>query len=240
MDAGPPFQTTAAPDALIDHAQSIAYWKSVSADTNGMLGGVPQISRIDLQGSSNFLVKVRRSKPQPTKRPLPPLNRVADCGAGVGRITTGFLLNVSRTVDIVEPVTKFTDNLANRKEGRGQVGQIISLGLQDWRPEVGAYNAIWHQWCLGHLTDRQLVEYFKRCKEGLVKEGPAWIVVKENMSTDIGKRDIFDEIDSSVTRADEKYRSLFREAGLKVVASELQRGFPRGLYPVRMYALRPE
>jgi hypothetical protein len=32
---------------------------------------------------------------------------------------------------------------------------------------------------------------------------------------------------------------IFQEAGLRVMRSELQRGFPKQLYPVRMYALRP-
>jgi protein N-terminal methyltransferase len=44
-------------------------------------------------------------------------------------------------------------------------------------------------------------------------------------------------------REDEKYQSLFKQAGLRLVKTELQRGLPempnRRLFPVRMYALRP-
>lgn len=253
MDSDPPFADGSAPDALINHAQSIEYWNSVSADTTGMLGGYPQTSRIDLQGSSNFLTKLRRAKAsQPPKQPLPPLDRVADCGAGVGRITKEFLLKVSRRVDVVEPVKKFTDDLVQSlgsgewagdgETGKGQVGEVINLGLQDWVPEVGAYDVIWNQWCLGHLTDAQLVAYFQRCKEGLVKaEGrDAWIIVKENLSSDFRGKDIYDEEDSSVTRSDEKFRQLFSEAGLRIVATELQKGFPKELFPVRIYGLKPE
>ena len=47
------------------------------------------------------------------------------------------------------------------------------------------------------------------------------------------------ETDSSVTRTDEKLRRMFQEAKLKLVSTELQRGFPKGLYGVRMYALQP-
>lgn len=256
MESDPPFASTA-PDALINHEASIEYWNSVSADTNGMLGGFPQTSRIDLQGSSNFLTKLRRSKSSlAAHEPLPPLERVADCGAGVGRITKEFLLKVSKRVDVVEPVKKFTDELvqslgsgewagdgdAGVKAGRGQVGEVINLGLQDWVPEEGVYDVIWNQWCLGHLTDAQLVAYFERCKNGLVKEEGrnAWIMVKENLSTDFKGKDIYDEEDSSVTRSDEKFRTLFAQAGLKIVSTELQKGFPRELFPVRIYALKPE
>ena len=241
------------PDASIDVAHSLEYWNSVSADVNGMLGGFPQTSRIDLQGSSNFLTKLRRGRAQTaSKDPLPPLQRVADCGAGIGRITKGLLLGVSEKVDVVEPVKKFTDELVQSltneepKEGRGQLGDIINLGLQDWVPEPGAYDVIWNQWCLGHLTDAQLVVYLERCKQGLkpATEGDnatrSYIVVKENMSTDIRHKDIYDDEDSSVTRSDAKFRTLFQKAGLKIVATEQQKGMPRELFPVRIYALRPE
>lgn len=260
MDSDPPLPShdPEHPDASINISHSLAYWESVSSDNNGMLGGFPQTSRIDLVGSSNFLTKLRRSRLGLTpKTPLPPLDRVADCGAGIGRITKGLLLGVGRRVDVVEPVKKFTDELvaeventtadaAGETAGRGQVGEVFNVGLQDWVPSAGAYNVIWNQWCLGHLTDAQLVAYLERCKDGLVKpaEGgekvEAWIVVKENLSTDIRHRDIYDEEDSSVTRSDEKFRKLFKDAGLKIMATELQRGMPKELYPVRIYALKPE
>ncbi|KAJ4364330.1 hypothetical protein N0V95_000739 [Ascochyta clinopodiicola] len=262
IDADPPFTSldSERPDASINVSASLTYWESVTSDNNGMLGGFPQTSRIDLQGSSNFLTKLRRvraGQTTATKQALPPLDRVADCGAGIGRITKGLLLGVGRRVDIVEPVKKFTDELVkeleNTKEdaagddaGRGQVGEVINLGLQDWIPEAGAYNLIWNQWCVGHLTDAQLITYLERCKDGLVKPADgeekteAWIVVKENLSTDIRHKDIYDEEDSSVTRSDEKFRKLFKDAGLKIVATEQQRGMPKELYPIRIYALRPQ
>lgn len=262
MDSDPPLisHDPENPDASINVSASLAYWESVTSDNNGMLGGFPQTSRIDLQGSSNFLTKLRRAQAgttTATKQALSPLGRVADCGAGIGRITKGLLLGVGRRVDIVEPVKKFTDELVKELEntaadaagqtaGRGQVGEVINLGLQDWVPQAGAYNLIWNQWCLGHLTDAQLVTYLERCKEGLVKpeaegeKAEAWIVVKENLSTDIAHKDIYDDEDSSVTRSDEKFRKLFKDAKLKLVATELQRGMPKELYPVRIYALKPE
>jgi protein N-terminal methyltransferase len=261
MESDPPFDAPHdpnRPDASINIDHSLEYWNNVSSDVNGMLGGFPQTTRIDLQGSSNFLTKLRRGKTPTSKVPLPPLERVADCGAGIGRITKGLLLGVAKKVDVVEPVKKFTDELVqslgngeyagdgDNKEGKGQVGEVINMGLQDWVPEPGAYDVIWNQWCLGHLTDAQLVVYLQRCKEGLrqPKDGEevsrTWIIVKENLSTDIRHKDIYDEEDSSVTRSDDKFRRLFQQAGLKIVATEQQRGMPKELFPVRIYALKPE
>jgi len=73
------------------------------------------------------------------------------------------------------------------------------VGLEEWSPDWNEnlrYDLIWNQWCLGHLTDAQLVAYLKKCAKVVREEG--WIIVKENLST--SGQDDFDEVDSSVTR----------------------------------------
>lgn len=223
------------PDARIDHTAALTYWNSISPNVDGMLGGYPQISRIDLRGSANFLAKLRRQHPETSPGPL----RGVDCGAGIGRVTAGFLSKVCEVVDVVEPVEKFAREVVGAEMmGKGRVGEVFVVGLEEWRPAAKTYGLVWNQWCLGHLTDRQMVGYLERCREAVVPTG--WIVVKENMSTDRDGADIFDEMDSSVTRTDGKFQQLFRQARLKVVKTELQTGFPKGLYPVRTYALRPD
>lgn len=225
-----------APDGLIRHEDSLKYWDSVTPDVNGMLGGYPQISRIDLQGSKNFVNKLRRLA-APQTAPQGKLKLAVDCGAGIGRVTDGFLSLVAETVDIVEPVENFVKVLKTSKlKEEGRIGDVFAVGLESWTPEK-AYDLIWNQWCVGHLTDSQLVAYLQRCSEALSKGG--WIVVKENLSTHKYGEDVFDDLDSSVTRSDQKFRDLFAQAGLRLVKSELQTGFPKGLglYPVRMFAL---
>ncbi|PYI02773.1 hypothetical protein BO78DRAFT_376364 [Aspergillus sclerotiicarbonarius CBS 121057] len=232
--------TDAPPDSHIDHAASLRYWNSVAANSKtmlGMLGSYPWYTRIDLRGSKTFLGKVRRMIPNcPTEGKL---RLGADCGAGVGRVTEGLLSQVCDTVDAVEPVEKFLEVIRQSELKRtGVVGDIYPVGLENWFPEK-KYDLIWTQFCVGHLTDVQLKEYFVRCREALTDAGV--LVVKENQSTDPFGLDMYDEEDSSVTRTDEKLRLLFQEAGLGVVASELQLGFPKNfkLLPVRFYALRP-
>lgn len=221
----------AAPDSLIDQAGSIKYWKGIDADVNGMLGGFPSVSRVDLQSSKNFLAKLGIGGKKKAKAPDGgKVDRSVDCGAGIGRITEGLLSSIAHTVDIVEPVAKFSEKL----HGRPGVGHIYNVGLENWTP-TEEYDLIWTQWCLGYLTDSQLVVYLERCKRGL-KEG-GFVVVKDNLSED--EDDLFDDLDISVTRTDEKFRALFSKAGFKLVKTELQRGFPKELYPVRIYALQP-
>ncbi|KAJ5812018.1 hypothetical protein N7474_008319 [Penicillium riverlandense] len=224
-------------DSNINHATSLEYWNSVAPDVNGMLGGFPQISRIDLRGSASFLAKVRRLVPAIPSTGALPLG--VDCGAGIGRVTEGFLSNVCEVVDVVEPVENFSRVV---REGplkkAGKVGEIFVVGLESWVPRK-QYDLVWNQWCLGHLTDAQLVAYLVRCREALSDGGV--IVVKENMSTASHGQDVYDELDSSVTRTDDKFRMLFKEAGLNLIKSEEQAGFPPSLklFPVRFYALRP-
>jgi protein N-terminal methyltransferase len=34
--------------------------------------------------------------------------------------------------------------------------------MQEFTPEAGRYDVIWVQWCIGHLTDHDFIEFFKR------------------------------------------------------------------------------
>ncbi|KAH8700184.1 alpha-N-methyltransferase NTM1 [Talaromyces proteolyticus] len=231
------------PDSHIDHASSIQYWNNTPPTVDGMLGGFPQISAIDLRGSASFLAKVRRLILRQTARgKLEKISLGVDCGAGIGRVTEGFLGNVCEVVDIVEPIEKFAQALRDgpfAKKNNGVVGDIYITGLENWVPEK-QYDLIWNQWCVGHLTDVQLVEYLKRAADALTDSG--LIILKENLSTDVDGNDHFDSVDSAVTRADGKFRNIFKEAGLNLIKTEEQLGFPKslGLLPVRFYALRPE
>ncbi|KAH7302863.1 alpha-N-methyltransferase NTM1 [Stachybotrys elegans] len=233
--AGPP---SLSPSGLIDSRAGRQYWENANADVNGMLGGVPgvggfsSVSRIDLQGSRTFLAKLGigvRSGRRPVINAL-------EGGAGIGRVTEGLLLHVAENVDVIEPVSRFTDGL---KKMSG-VRTVFNVGLEEWKPIKGVtYDLIWTQWCLGYLSDEQVVQYLKLCMT-VLKRDSGIMVIKENLST--GGVDLFDDTDSSVTRQDERLRTFFEAAGLRLVKTELQRGFPeippKKLLPVRMYALK--
>ena len=219
------------PDSRISQTDGLKYWESIPATASGMLGGYPQISRIDLRGSLNFLAKLRRGTPSPKER----LTRGVDCGAGIGRVTAGCLSKICKAVDLVEPVESFAVVAKALELSDCEMGDVYMTGLEDWVP-AKEYDVIWAQWVVGHLTDAQLVKFLIRCKAAVGEHG--WIVLKENLSTDREGKDSFDDIDSSVTRSDGSFRRLFEESGLSILRTELQSGFPKSLYPVRLYALR--
>lgn len=94
----------------------------------------------------------------------------------------------------MEPVAKLTLALRDTPGVRS----IANVGLAEWQPNDGAsYDLVWYQWCLGYLTDLQLVDHLRRCKS-VLKPGDGWIVVKENMST--SGEDVLDETDACITR----------------------------------------
>jgi protein N-terminal methyltransferase len=84
------------------------------------------------------------------------------------------------------------------------------------------------------MATEDLITFFNRCKKGLKPNG--MIFVKEN-NAKIGI--VIDEEDSSMTRSDVVWKDIFLKAGLKLLREEVQKGFPSGLFAVKMYALEP-
>ncbi|KAI9891672.1 MAG: Alpha N-terminal protein methyltransferase 1 [Vezdaea aestivalis] len=225
-------------DGQISHSDSISYWSNIPSTVNGMLGGFEELDLKDIAGSKTFLGRLRRIDPSFAGQ----VSRCVDCGAGIGRVTKGLLGSISDTVDFVEPIVEFTNEIESSEQWKPfrdqkKLGRIYNVGLESWQPEQ-LYDLIWIQWCVGHLTDKELVALLVRCSASLSVGG--WIVLKENMSSDPEKKDIFDDEDSSVTRSHESFLRIFKDADLDVCLHELQRNFPTALYKVRMYGLRPK
>lgn len=226
------------PNSRINYNDAISYWASVPASVDGVLGGFGDhtpVPKADIIGSATFLRKLqtRMECPAPYKK------LTIDMGAGIGRITRDLLWKVSDRCDLLEPVEPFVKQMHNELIGvseKGKLDSIYPIGMQEWQCDpvkLGQYWLVWCQWCVGQLPDDELVAFWIRCKDALMPNGT--LVVKENIAPN---EDIFDETDSSVTRTDSKFRELFARAGYKLIATDLQKGLPRELYPVRMYCLK--
>ncbi|KAL0274221.1 UNVERIFIED_CONTAM: hypothetical protein PYX00_006693 [Menopon gallinae] len=203
------------------------YWSQVEPTVNGMLGGFGNISNIDIQGSELFLKKLLNLKDKPGQK------RALDCGAGIGRITKNLLCKYFDKVDLVEQNEKFVEASKRFLSFEKNIGTYYHSGLQNFEPVDNLYDVIWCQWVLGHLTDDHLVKFLRRCSKGLKRNGV--IIIKENIST---SEVIVDEDDSSVTRTEELYMELFKNADLKIVRHCKQPNFPKELYVVKIFALK--
>jgi protein N-terminal methyltransferase len=115
--------------------------------------------RTDIDGSSKFLKGLFRLDDGPGT------GTCLDCGAGIGRISKRLLQRYFSKIDLVEQDPKFLEQAKayfGEDETNKNAGDYICSGLQDFTPREAAYDVIWCQWVLGHLTDDDLVEFFKR------------------------------------------------------------------------------
>ncbi|CAE6437586.1 hypothetical protein ACGC1H_004397 [Rhizoctonia solani] len=199
--------------------------------------------------------------------------RALDIGAGIGRVTACTLLPLVDDVVLVEPaehfISKAMDDAPNW-EGISDLTKSVTFvqaplqsfdasqpvpidsfrigsGADMSKPVVG-YDVVWCQWCLGHLTDIDLIKFLKQAKAALrVPEDPKYprgagvIIVKENTTEDGENGEpvsIYAEDDSTVTRSDAAWKHVFKEAGLSLIKEEIQEGLPEGLLEVKSYCLR--
>lgn len=66
-------------DSKISTEDGRQYWENIDADVNGMLGGFPYISKVDLVGSRAFLAKLGFGR----KAGLKTVERALEGGAGL-------------------------------------------------------------------------------------------------------------------------------------------------------------
>ncbi|KAJ2498109.1 hypothetical protein GGH96_004590 [Coemansia sp. RSA 1972] len=207
------------------------YWKSVPSSVDGMLGGLQVVHEPDVRDSLLFLTKLQSQYALRT-------NYACDCGAGIGRVSKHFLLRRFNKVDLVEQNGEFLREAAEYlkdERSEGWVGDMFDLGLQAFTPVQSRYDVVWCQWVLSHLTDDDLVAFFKRCTTGLAPGG--LICVKENVA---GTSYVVDSEDSSVTRSASVFETLFQKSGLAIIDQQTQTDFPDGLFEVKMWALQPK
>lgn len=225
-------------DSQINYEDALKYWEKVPATVDGVLGGFGEttsVPKADVVGSMTFYRKLKsRMETEEGKEKVG-----LDFGAGIGRVTRDFLHKVCDKVDLVEPVGPFVEQMhveLDELKKEGKIGEIYQIPMQDWQPsDHNKYYLIWCQWCCGHLTDVDFVKWLDQCRLGLQKDG--MLVIKENNTS--SNEDVFDEEDSSKTRSDKNLRELISKAGWKLIATEKQKGMPKELFPIRMYALKP-
>ena len=85
-----------------------------------------------------------------------------------------------------------------------RVERFICETMQAFTPEAGRYDVIWLQWCIGCVTDDDLVAFLGRCCDGLAPGG--MIIIKDNVLDGpcaglVGGKYLVDHDDNSVRPA---------------------------------------
>jgi len=208
------------------YGHSSNYWKEVPSTVDGMLGGYGNLTFADLTTSAQFLA--------PLVKEGMGTELAVDCGAGIGRISKGLLLNV---FDKVEMVDTCSEHLESAKEYMGPLFERVSAqhctGLEDFTPPEAHYDCVWIQWVIIYLSDYDFISLLARCKKALKPGG--YIVIKDNVCKSGCE---MDSNDGSITRSDCQLKKIFSRAGLELVKDTYQKDFPKNLYKVKFYALR--
>lgn len=226
------------------YSKSARYWQQQPPSIEGMLGGLGKLDARDVAASRKFLEGLWR-RVQPSGKSV-----ALDVGAGIGRVTKHLLLPIFETVDMLDQnpdyLRKSVAFIGEDSKG-GQVGKRIACGMQEFNAHglVGAdgvhsgslvarYDLIWIQWCINYLTDEDLVRFLRQCCKCLLPGGI--IGLKDNV---VRSGFLIDKDDSSIMRSDKYLKHLFSKAQIEVIRETKQLDFPRDIFPVRIYALRP-
>lgn len=190
---------------------------------------------MDTQGSNAFLDHLQQ------KYPGFQLTHVADCGAGIGRVTKHLLLPRCQYITLIEQSQRLIQSaekyLSPYEEDKARL-TYVQCGLQDFQPTTNSYDLIWIQWVIGHLHDHDFITFFQRCMLGLTPNGI--VILKDNVITDPKLTFNLDLTDYSVCRNLQYFQLLFELANVEIIDYQIQSNFPEELYPVYMFALRPK
>ena len=158
------------------YAGGFAYWSGEAATNDGMLGGFADVDIADTADSLKFMKRCG-ALPESQRNGGSRVIRALDVGAGIGRVTGGALLQLADTVDLLESDAKFVERAKGALAWAApRVERFHCQPMQEFVPEAGRYDLIWIQWCVGCLTDDDLVLFMGQCKAGLAPGGV--IVIK--------------------------------------------------------------
>ncbi|XP_067452214.1 N-terminal Xaa-Pro-Lys N-methyltransferase 2 [Thunnus thynnus] len=204
------------------------FYEDVPASEEGMMGDFVDISNVDLEGSREFLKRFVGPGKADTHCAL-------DCGCGIGRVTKGVLLPVFEKMEMADMVENFLLHAHEEYLGddADRIETYYCYNLQELTPPLNKYDVIWMQWVACHLTDKDLMNFLKRCKKSLRPNGV--IIIKDNMARQGCK---LDPIDSSISRHLDIMKHIITKAGLEVLDVEKQEGFPEVIMPVWMIAMK--
>lgn len=220
------------------YQRCVAHWSAMEdKDHDGVLGGYGAIDAEDAAGSLKFIDECVPGGASRSWR------RALDCGAGVGRVTRDVLLHLAENVHLVEVSASLLDQAREQPALQTHAGRLefTQVSLREFAPPPGAYDLVWAQWVLGHLTDHDVVQLLTRCTAALRPGGA--VCVKDNTCTpshcERGRKYHIDRQNAGVVRTHVHLRSLFRMAGLKLVRASGRCDFPDDIWDVRMYWLVP-
>jgi len=227
------------------YIEAKSYWDNEAPiSMDGVLGGFAKLDAPDIKMSRNLMLKLRTDWTGSV---------AADIAAGIGRITKSLLLPLGcARVDIIEQSAGLLSAAPEYVNAPDEKCRFFCFAMQEWQPKFKEYDIIWVQWCIGHFTDLDFIQFLYTCRDALTSNGILFI--KDNV---LGTReaepqdDAFyvDEDDYSICRSYNYLRTVFDLVGVTILAecqqpttsscsaAEIDLAFPNDIYPVFAFAL---
>ena len=211
------------------YSKTKEFWANSETSIAGVLGGEDQVHSIDVKTSCELLEGlIQTGKVTP--------NKVIDCGAGIGRVTSSVLRNYFKECDLMEQNERYISFCKEAFKYEEKVKNIFLSSFQNFEFDVekrGKYNVIWIQWCLENLDDDDLKEFLVKCTNALEESG--LIIIKENI---VMKGYHFSDCDFSKQRSDVIFKKVFNESGLKIFKHFHHPNWPEDLMKVSVFVLK--
>jgi aldose 1-epimerase len=112
------------------YQQSLDYYDDHCPSTvDGVLGGMGEVSHSDLEGSRRFLNDLGWSM----------AGTACECGAGIGRVTKGLLLDLFPRCDLVESCSRLLSAAPDYIGNESYRCRFFCTQLQNWQPQKRKY-----------------------------------------------------------------------------------------------------
>jgi len=216
------------------YTDATSYWEDPSnctADVEGILGGFGSLSPVDIKGSGKFVEDVLMPSFPPSSYKMDKggntrLGRVLDLGGGIGRVSKHLLSGYFSSVTMMEVSPRLCKAASEYVNECSNV-EVVNTGMEGWR-DFNGVDVVWAQWCIGHFTDGDFVDFLIAAREGMGEGGK--VVVKDNVAV---REELFvyDEEDSSVTRSEGYLDAVFATGGWRRLG-KWEQEWPEELFPV--------
>lgn len=220
------------------------YWSNIDATIEGV-SGYSKTHVPDVTESKAFILSLGEGVGR---------HSALDVGAGIGRVSKHVLIPLGfANIVVAEQQEHF---LAKAKDELGELAASKQVTIRYVKTHLGKeleqnsllfgegsipYDLVAICWTLMYMTDDDIVSLLRQIVLALSRTNRfATIFVKENVAVDPQYDFYFHSDDHGLMRTAEHYERLFRTAGLRVVKSQMQQEWFDDLFPMRMFALRPQ
>ena len=154
----------------------------------------------------------------------------------------GLLLGIYKRVDLFDQCPVAVKKAKKAMEGHKSKGYVAKAAMQyfNWRFK---YSTIYMVWCVGYLSDEELIVFMRRAKSQLITDDGAmrrsstptsFIIVLDNL---LGEHEQAEVVKGQRLRTSRELETIFSSAGLLIKEKSCAEAMPSTYRDVMLWAL---